>query len=91
MLKGRSHTSKILSSLEKKEYITRTQSTKNGKMIYLMTITKKGLKLYEEVKMYLYDVIVLWEKEFKDTSVLIDELRRVQKLVLESIGDISLE
>ena len=91
VLKGRSHTSKILSSLEKKEYITRTQSTKNGKMIYLMTITKKDLKLYEEVKMYLYDVIVLWEKEFKDTSVLIDELRRVQKLVLESIGDISLE
>lgn len=91
VLKGRSHTSKILSSLEKKKYITRTQSTKNGKMIYLMNITDAGLKLYEEVKGYLNDIIVLWEKKFENTSNLINELRRIQKLVLESVGDISLE
>ena len=91
VLKGRSHTSKILFSLEKKEYITRTQGTKNGKMIYLMSITDKGLKLYEEVKMYLHDVIILWQKRFKNTEHLISELKTVQNLVLETIGDISLE
>ena len=60
-------------------------------MIYLMNITDAGLKLYEEVKGYLNDIIVLWEKKFENTSNLINELRRIQKLMLESVGDISLE
>ncbi len=91
VLKGRSHTSKILASLEKKEYIIRTQGTKNGKMIYLMSITEKGLQLYNEVRGYLNDIIVHWETKFKNTTALISELRRIQDLIIENVGDISLE
>lgn len=90
VLKGRSHTGKILSSLETKKYVTRSQGTKNGKMIYQINITESGLALYEEVRVYLNDIILLWETKFTDTTSLINELRKVQDLVLESVGDISL-
>ncbi len=91
VLKGRSHTSKIIVSLEKKEYLTRTQSTKNGKMIYNMIVTDNGLKLYNKALLVLKNEIEFWNKNLGDTTFMKNELRRIQNIIIEKVGDISLE
>ena len=91
VLKGRSHTSKIIVSLEKKEYLTRTQSTKNGKMIYNMIVTDNGLKLYNKALLVLKNEIEFWNKNLGDTTFMKNELRRIQNIIIEKVVDISLE
>lgn len=91
VLKGRSHTSKIIVSLEKKQYLTRSQSTKNGKMIYNMTVTNNGLELYNKAMQVLKNEIEVWNKNIGDSSSLKEELKKIQNFIIENVGDISLE
>lgn len=49
ILKGRSHTGKILKSLEDKNLVKRTPVRKNSKVVMKLEITKEGLDLYNEI------------------------------------------
>lgn len=60
ILRDRVRTGRILSSLEKKDYITRTNDTKNNRLIKKIDITQKGKELYETQREMLLDV----SKEF---------------------------
>lgn len=60
ILRDRVRTGRILSSLERKEYIKRKNDTKNNRLVKKISITQKGKELYETHKQMLLDV----SKEF---------------------------
>ena len=47
ILRDRVRTGRILNSLEEKGYITRTNDTKNNRLVRRLRVTKSGKKLYE--------------------------------------------
>ena len=47
ILRDRVRTGRILNSLEEKGYITRTNDTKNNRLVRRLRVTKAGKKLYE--------------------------------------------
>ena len=47
ILKDRPSTGRLLNSLEEKGYITRTNDTKNNRLVRRLRVTKSGKKLYE--------------------------------------------
>ena len=47
ILRDRVRTGRILNSLEEKGYITRTNDTKNNRLVRRLKVTKAGKKLYE--------------------------------------------
>ena len=49
ILKDRANTGKLLDSLEKRGYVTRTLSIKNNRPVKIVEITDKGVKKAEEV------------------------------------------
>ena len=49
ILKGRAHTRKFLKSLEEKKLITRTPIKQDSKIVMQITITKKGLEVYNQI------------------------------------------
>ena len=60
ILRDRVRTGRILSSLEKKEYIVRKNDTKNNRLVKKICITQKGKILYETHREMLLDI----SKEF---------------------------
>lgn len=64
ILRDRVRTGRILSSLEMKEYITRTNDTKNNRLVKKIEITQKGKDLYETHREMLLDVSKEFLKHF---------------------------
>lgn len=86
ILKGASHTSKLLVSLEKKGFITRTIDTKQNRIVKKIIITEKGMEIYnyaEKIALEFAKKIEnsIGEREAESCS---DFLNKIKETVTES-------
>lgn len=88
MLRDRVRTGRILSSLEEKGYIERTNTTKNNRLVRTLKITKSGKKLYDEQFNIMSQVFTkilekFSEDKMTELSNILSDLKQVLSEVVE--------
>lgn len=92
ILKGSSHTSKLLNTLEKKRYIQRIVDTKNKRIVNKIIITQFGEKVYNNAKSIALDYAqqienIVGTNQAKECSSLLhkikDSVLKSSKIVFE--------
>lgn len=69
ILKDRANTGKLAKTLEEKGFIKIELKTKNNRLVKILTTTKKGKKILEEIMQKFKPVIEKIEKEFSKKEV----------------------
>lgn len=87
ILRDRVRTGRIITSLEKKGYIKRTNNTKNNRLVRTLSITASGKKIYDEqftVMSEIYDKVLAKFPEGKMTE-LCEMLSELQGILAEVV------
>jgi len=78
ILKGRSHTGKLLKSLEEKNLVARTPIKQNSKIVMRLKITDKGMKIYKEISSKIEKLVGDIDSSF---SLKIDDLIKMLQTI----------
>lgn len=70
ILRDRVRTGRILNSLEDKGYVKRTNTTKNNRLVRLLTLTKAGEKFYKEQFYIMNQVMVKILEKFPEEKMI---------------------
>lgn len=70
ILRDRVRTGRILNSLEDKGYVKRTNTTKNNRLVRLLTLTKTGEKFYNEQFYIMNNVMAKILEKFPEEKML---------------------
>lgn len=86
ILRDRVRTGRIITSLEKKGYIKRTNDTKNNRLVRTLSITESGKKIYDEqfaVMSEIYDKVLA---KFPEEKMI--ELRKTLTELQEILAEV---
>lgn len=87
ILKGRSHTGKLLKALEEKKCIIRIPKKQNSKVVMALEITPAGLKIYNDISLKLDKWTKDTDSNLKDKIYeVIDMLRSIRKSTEEKFN-----
>ena len=87
ILRDRVRTGRILNSLEEKGYITRTNDTKNNRLVRRLRVTKSGKKLYESQFAIMEKVMAKLLEKFSEAQLfdLRDTLVQLEQALSEIV------
>ena len=86
ILRDRVRTGRILDSLEEKGYISRTNDTKNNRLVRRLKVTKAGKKLYETQFAIMEKVMAKLLEKFSEEKML--ELRDTLIQLEEALSEV---
>jgi len=92
ILKGASHTSKLLATLEQKGVIVRTVDTKQNRIVKKIIITKKGMEIYKYASKIAWEFAqkienAIGKKEAQECSAFLNKIKET----ISKSKDISFE
>lgn len=92
ILKGKAHTGRFLMALEDKGIIERHVEERDGKLIKVATVTKKGQEIYADVVAQFRPAVEKFDKVIteEDCAKIIENLRKLRSAI-EEVGKIVFE